>query len=140
MSNTPKTIRLADYRQPDYLINETHLHFELYDDHALVHAHLVLERNPQLGVDLPPLVLDGVKLELKHIALDDRVLEQGEYQVSAEACSYSQKRPNLPWIRCGLSRKTIPSWKVCIALAGCSAPSARPRVSARSPIIRIVQT
>src|SRR5690554_3896226 len=85
MSNTPKTIRLADYRQPDYLINETHLHFELYDDHALVHAHLVLERNPQLGVDLPPLVLDGVKLELKHIALDDRVLEQGEYQVSAES-------------------------------------------------------
>ena len=86
MSNTPKTIRLADYRQPDYLIHETHLHFELYDDHALVHAHLLLERNPQLdSSQLPPLVLDGVNLELKHIALDDRVLDEGEYQVDAES-------------------------------------------------------
>lgn len=85
MSNTPKIIRLADYRQPDYLIHETHLHFELYDDHALVHAHLVLERNPQLDDSLPALVLDGVKLELKHIALDDRVLDESEYQVDAES-------------------------------------------------------
>lgn len=85
MTHTPKTIRLADYRSPDYLIHETHLHFELYDDHALVHAHLVLERNPQLNDSLPPLVLDGVKLELKHIALDDRVLGEGEYQVDEES-------------------------------------------------------
>src|SRR5690554_8184798 len=85
MSNTPKTIRLADYRQPDYLIHETHLHFELYDDHALVHAHLVMERNPQLDGALPPLVLNGVKLELKHIALDDRVLSADDYQVDAES-------------------------------------------------------
>ncbi len=84
MTHTPKTIRLADYRAPDYLIHETHLHFELFDDHALVHAHLVLERNPQLDDSLPPLVLDGVKLELKHIALDDRVLGAGEYQVDEE--------------------------------------------------------
>lgn len=82
----PKTIRLADYRQPDYLIHETHLHFELYDDHALVHAHLLLERNPQLdGAQLPPLVLDGVNLELKHIALDDQVLTADQYQVDAES-------------------------------------------------------
>ncbi len=85
MSNMPKTIRLADYRAPDYLIHETHLHFELYDDHALVHAHLVMERNPQLDDTLPPLTLDGVKLELKHIALDDRVLGESEYQVDEES-------------------------------------------------------
>lgn len=84
-AQSPKTIRLADYRQPDYLIHETHLHFELYDDHALVHAHLLLQRNPQMDGELPPLVLDGVKLELKHIALDDRVLGENEYQVDAES-------------------------------------------------------
>ncbi|MBS7326810.1 MAG: aminopeptidase N, partial [Thiopseudomonas sp.] len=85
MTHTPNTIRLADYRAPDYLIHETHLHFELYDDHALVHAHLVMERNPQLDGALPPLVLNGVKLELKHIALDDRVLGADDYQVDAES-------------------------------------------------------
>ena len=85
MTHTPNTIRLADYRAPDYLIHETHLHFELYDDHAPVHAHLVMERNPQLDGALPPLVLNGVKLELKHIALDDRVLGADDYQVDAES-------------------------------------------------------
>src|SRR5690554_5050673 len=41
----PQTIRLQDYRQPDYLIDETHLTFELFEDHALVHSRLVMRGN-----------------------------------------------------------------------------------------------
>ena len=37
----PKVIYLKDYQAPDYLIDETHLTFELFEDHTLVHAQLV---------------------------------------------------------------------------------------------------
>ena len=58
----PKMIYLKDYQAPDYLIDETHLTFELFEDHSLVHAQLVMRRNPERGAGLPPLVLDGQQL------------------------------------------------------------------------------
>jgi aminopeptidase N len=78
----PKMIYLKDYQAPDYLIDETHLTFELFDDHTLVHAQLVMRRNPAAGSGLPPLVLDGQQLELLSVALDDRELSAGDYQLS----------------------------------------------------------
>ena len=42
----PKMIYLKDYQAPEYLIDETHLTFELFEDHTLVHAQLVMRRNP----------------------------------------------------------------------------------------------
>lgn len=77
----PKTIYLKDYRAPDYLIDETHLTFELHEDHTLVHAQLVMRRNPAAGPGLPPLVLDGQELELLALKLDDRDLGCDEYQL-----------------------------------------------------------
>ena len=44
----PKMIALSDYRLPDYLIDETHLTFELHESYALVHARLLMQRNPGL--------------------------------------------------------------------------------------------
>ena len=73
----PKVIYLKDYQAPDYLIDETHLTFELFEDHTLVHAQLVMRRNPQLGMELPPLVLDGQQLELLSLSLDDYLLTDG---------------------------------------------------------------
>ena len=32
----PGTVYLKDYRPPAFLINRTELHFDLYEDHALV--------------------------------------------------------------------------------------------------------
>jgi aminopeptidase N len=83
----PKMIYLKDYQVPDYLIDETHLTFELFEDHTLVHAQLVMRRNPAAGGGLsdarmPPLVLDGQQLELLSVALDDRELSAGDYQLS----------------------------------------------------------
>ncbi|UUY07810.1 aminopeptidase N [Pseudomonas sp. J452] len=77
----PKMIYLKDYQAPDYLIDETHLTFELYEDHTLVHAQLVMRRNPACGAGLPPLVLDGQQLELLSLALDDRELTAADYQL-----------------------------------------------------------
>lgn len=77
----PKVIYLKDYQAPEYLIDETNLTFELYEDHTLVHAQLVMRRNPERGDGLPPLVLDGQQLELLSVSLDDRALQSGDYQL-----------------------------------------------------------
>jgi len=78
----PKMIALSDYRLPDYLIDETHLTFELHESYALVHARLLMQRNPGLDNSLPPLLLDGQQLELIDIALDGQQLSAVEYEFS----------------------------------------------------------
>ncbi|OLF53996.1 aminopeptidase N [Pseudomonas chlororaphis] len=80
----PKMIYLKDYQAPEYLIDETHLTFELFEDHSLVHAQLVMRRNPARGAGLPPLVLDGQQLELLSVALGDRELSAADYQLDAD--------------------------------------------------------
>ncbi|MFG3451626.1 aminopeptidase N [Stutzerimonas stutzeri] len=81
----PKVIHLKDYQVPDYLIDETHLTFELYEDRTLVHAQLVMRRNPEAGAGLPALKLHGQDLELISLALNDRQLGLGDYQVAEES-------------------------------------------------------
>ena len=80
----PKVIHLKDYQVPAYLIDETHLTFELYEDRTLVHAQLVMRRNPEAGAGLPPLELHGQDLELLSLSLNDRPLQAGDYQVGEE--------------------------------------------------------
>ncbi|MFZ0154518.1 aminopeptidase N [Pseudomonas sp.] len=77
----PQVIYLKDYQAPEYLIDETHLTFELFEDHSLVHAQLVMRRNPARGAGLPPLVLDGQQLELIAVAMDDQALQAADYQL-----------------------------------------------------------
>ncbi|MCO8169583.1 aminopeptidase N [Pseudomonas sp. 21LCFQ02] len=78
----PQVIYLKDYQAPEYLIDETHLTFELFEDHTLVHAQLVMRRNPERGAGLPALVLDGQQLELVSLQLDDRELQPADYQLT----------------------------------------------------------
>jgi aminopeptidase N len=78
----PKMIFLKDYQAPEYLIDETHLTFELREDHTLVHAQLVMRRNPERDGSLPPLVLDGQSLELLSVSIDDDTLAPGDYTLT----------------------------------------------------------
>ncbi|MBP3362269.1 MAG: aminopeptidase N, partial [Pseudomonas sp.] len=78
----PQMIYLKDYQAPDYLIDETHLTFELFEDHTLVHAQLLMRRNPARGAGLPALALDGQQLELLSVSLDDIELAAEDYQLS----------------------------------------------------------
>jgi len=80
----PQMIYLKDYQAPEYLIDETHLTFELFDDHSLVHAQLVMRRNPERGAGLPPLVLDGQLLELLSVKLGDAELSAADYQLTPD--------------------------------------------------------
>ncbi|MFT5781696.1 MAG: aminopeptidase N [Pseudomonas sp.] len=83
-SEQPKMIYLKDYQAPEYLIDETNLTFELFDDHTLVHAQLVMRRNPVRGTGLPALVLDGQQLELLSLAMDDQQLQAADYQLTSD--------------------------------------------------------
>ncbi|MGB5957289.1 aminopeptidase N [Pseudomonas sp.] len=87
----PQVIYLKDYQAPEYLIDETHLTFELFEDHTLVHAQLVMRRNPARGAGLPPLELDGQQLELLRASLDDQQLQPGDYQLDADSLTVQPK-------------------------------------------------
>ncbi len=77
----PKVIHLKDYQAPEYLIDETHLTFELFEDRTLVHARLLMQRNPARGAGLPVLALHGQELELLEVKLDGEALHLGAYQI-----------------------------------------------------------
>ena len=73
----PKTIRLADYRAPDYRIDAVTLDFDLGEEVTRVKARMEIR-----GVGGRPLVLDGEDLKLIALALDDRPLRHGDHRLA----------------------------------------------------------
>ncbi len=83
--NNPQAIHLKDYRAPAFLIDRTELHFELGEKATLVKSRLSMRRNPASDNPSAPLELDGDKdLQLRRLVIDERPLEQGDYQLSDE--------------------------------------------------------
>jgi len=83
MSDKNKTVKLADYCPPLYQIPQASLEFEVLETTVVVTAVLNIERAPAADAS-EPLVLDGERLTLKEVAIDGRVLSDGEYSVSDE--------------------------------------------------------
>jgi aminopeptidase N len=80
MSQEPKAIYLKDYKVPAYLFESTDLRFELFEDEALVHAELVITRNPACTASAPALELHGHEsVELVSLSLDGRALTDNDY-------------------------------------------------------------
>jgi aminopeptidase N len=83
MSNTqPKAIYLADYKKPNYFIEQTKLHFDLFEDKALVTSELSLVRNTENNDN--SLQLNGDELELLSVAVNGVVFSSDQYQVTDE--------------------------------------------------------
>lgn len=78
---TPAAIYLKDYQPPAYLVDRTELEFELWEDHALVHSRLGIQRNGEGGKSLQ---LNGESLELVSISIDGQALSSDRYAVSDE--------------------------------------------------------
>ena len=78
---TPKTIRLEDYRPPDYAIETVALEFDLEEDSTRVLSRLRLRSEYDRSEGVRPLVLDGEDLELISVSLDGRKLGAGDYTV-----------------------------------------------------------
>jgi aminopeptidase N len=76
----PQPVRLADYRPPEFLIDEATLEFRLEPRATVVEARLAVRRN---GDHRRPLRLDGENLEIVSVALDGRPLSAVEYSLDA---------------------------------------------------------
>jgi aminopeptidase N len=81
---SPKTIYLADYQSPDYLVDSIDLHFELHETKTLVKSKLSIHKRAS-GSDTPPLRLNGEDLLLKQVAFNGKVLSYGEYDLDEES-------------------------------------------------------
>lgn len=77
-TETPVTIRLKDYAQPEYWIKHTDLVIRIHDDHTEVESNLTIERNGDGS--LPPLLLDGVDQKIIEITLDGESVTDYHYE------------------------------------------------------------
>ncbi|MDT8383654.1 MAG: aminopeptidase N [Gammaproteobacteria bacterium] len=82
----PRTVHLADYRVPDFLIDSVALHFDLDEADTRVRSSLQLRRNPAAIGD-QPLRLNGRDLELVSIKIDGHTLGAGDYVLEPERLS-----------------------------------------------------
>jgi aminopeptidase N len=80
-TDVPQPIRLDDYRPPAFLIDEVSLDFRLEPSATRVKARLTVRRN---GDHAEALRLDGVRLTPISVAIDGRVLDAGDYQITDE--------------------------------------------------------
>ncbi|WKT62284.1 aminopeptidase N [Microbulbifer thermotolerans] len=89
----PNTVYLKDYKLPEYLIDSTKLHFELQPKGTLVKSQLKVRRNPAAGAGLPPLLLDGVELELLSVSIDGQLVPASRYQEIPAGLSIEVEKP-----------------------------------------------
>jgi aminopeptidase N len=83
-TETAPVIRLADYRPPDYLIDEVHLDITLEPEATRVRATLSIRPNPR-GRSKAPLALDGDELKLASAKLDGAPLQLGSYEATPQS-------------------------------------------------------
>lgn len=79
--NQPEIKYLKDYKPSNYLINETHLKFELNESKTRVTANLYIVANPA-NRENNTLVLDGNNLKLLSIKIDNKELSNTDFIVN----------------------------------------------------------
>ncbi len=77
-----RVVRRADYRPPDYLVEDIALTFDLDPDGTAVDSVLRLRRQ---GAPEVPLVLDGEQIELLSVELDGHLLPPAAYTIDERA-------------------------------------------------------
>ena len=71
-----------DYQQPDYWLRRVELHFDIGAAQTKVVSKMHFENNPATNGGL--LVLDGKQLKTHSVSLQGRLLDEHEYQLTAE--------------------------------------------------------
>ncbi|HQQ63229.1 MAG TPA: aminopeptidase N [Pseudomonadales bacterium] len=75
-----QAIFLQDYKPSDFLIDETHLNFQLSETATTVNARLLMRRNP-LGNPAAHLELQGSGLDTRRLLLDGQQLTAKDYHI-----------------------------------------------------------
>ena len=88
------TIYLKDYQVPEFLIDQTDLKIQLYEEITEVQASLNIKRNPEYQGEPGPLVLHGENLKLINLALDSRELSADEYSYNNGQLSIARVSEN----------------------------------------------
>ena len=83
-NGTPKTIRLRDYKAPDFIVETVELLFDLKEEGTRVTSTLALRRNPK-GDPAAPLHLDGENLTLISIKIGGTPLDPNDFVVTEES-------------------------------------------------------
>ena len=81
-TDTPRPIRLKDYRPPSHLIDHVDIDVRLDPARTRVHARLEIRPNPAPNAPRGPLRLDGEQLELASLALDGREIASARFKRS----------------------------------------------------------
>jgi aminopeptidase N len=81
-TDTPRPIRLEDYRPSAYLIDKIELDVALHPTETRVRSKLKIRPNPAHRGKFGALRLDGESLKLEKIKLNEKVLDAGQYQQS----------------------------------------------------------
>lgn len=82
-TDTPRTIFLKDYTEPDFWIDHVDLRIELGENETLVHATLAMRRNMERPAGAP-LVLDGQDMALRALQVDGVRLSETEFELGPE--------------------------------------------------------
>src|SRR5690242_13510814 len=82
----PQPIFLKNYRQPDFEIASTELHFNLFEDRTVVRSKLAMRQTGSA-----PLVLNGEDLKLKSIAVNGQRLNETQYTVLPSALTNADR-------------------------------------------------
>ena len=138
-TDIPQPIKLADYRPPDYLVDDIHLDFDLATNATRVKARMAIRRN---GDHAEPLRFNGERLKAVSVAIDGRLYWAPTSTASTTSSSPSpRRRPPSAWRRRSRSTpRPTRRWRDSMCPPDASAPSARPRASARSPGTRTGRT
>jgi len=81
----PKTVHLADYRVPDYLIDSVALNFDLDEANTQVSSVMQVRRNSEATGNV--MMLNGRDLELVSVKIDGHLLDAGDYELETEILS-----------------------------------------------------
>ena len=87
----PSVIYLKDYKVPPYLVDDVHLDFKLYDDHAAITSTVNYRLNPESETK-DVLVLNGKELELLSITLDGTPVAPEHYAIEGEELPQGSNR------------------------------------------------
>ena len=93
-TDTAQSIRLKDYRPPDWLVETVSLDVTLHPTAARIRATLALKPNPKSAS--APLILNGDGLSLISLKLDGTVMAPDSYVATPESLTIAQP-PNGPF-------------------------------------------